>query len=65
MGVLTNEEEAHLVDYLFKMQTLGFPLTNGQLKDKVGILTQSRMTPFKNGVSGIGWVKCFKKRHTT
>jgi len=62
-GVLTDAEEEELVQYLLQMQNLGFPLTIGQLREKVGCLTQRRLTPFENGVPGLGWVKCFKNRH--
>ena len=63
VGVLTDEEEKTLAQHLVDIQDLGFPLTIGQLREKVSILTQSRHTPFKNGVPGPGWVKCFKWRH--
>lgn len=62
-GVLTDAEEEKLVQYLLRMQELGFPLTLGQLREKVGILTQGRVTPFTDGVPGAGWVKCFRRRH--
>lgn len=62
-AVLTEEEEADLVAYLMNIQNLGFPLTIGQLRKKVGTLTQSQVTPFTDGVPGPGWVKCFKRRH--
>jgi len=61
--VLTEAEEEGLVDYLIKMRNLGFPLTLGQLWEKVGILIQTRVTPFTDGVPSPRWVKCFKKRH--
>jgi len=63
LGMLTDAEEQELVEYLLKMQNLGFPLTIGQLREQVGILTQGRFTPFKNGVLGPGWIKCFKNKH--
>jgi len=62
-GVLTSKEENDLVQYLINMQDIGFPLTMGQLQEKVGILTQGRVTPFKGGVLGPGWVRCFRRRH--
>jgi len=40
-GVLTNAEDEELVDYLIEMQNLGFPLNLGQLREKVGTLTQT------------------------
>jgi len=63
MGVLTDEEEKELVEYLMKMQQLGFPYTISQSREKVGILTQARVTSFKDGIPSLGWVKCFKIRH--
>jgi len=63
MEVLIDEEENKLVQYLLKMQELGFPLTIGQLREKVGILIQSRVTPFTDGVPRARWIKCFKRRH--
>jgi len=60
---LTNDEERELVDYILKMQNLGFPLSIRQLREKVGILIQTRITPFKDGVPRQGWIKYFKKRH--
>jgi len=63
LGVLSHVEEHKLVEYLLKMQNLGFPLSIGQLREKVGILTQVRVTPFKDGVPSPSWVKYFNKRH--
>jgi len=60
VGVLTDAKEGELVEYLIKMQNLGYPLTIGQLRKKVGILTQTRVTPFTNGVLGPKWVKFSK-----
>lgn len=48
--VLTDEEESEVVQYLLNMQNLGFPLTIGQLREKIGILTQGKVTPFTDGV---------------
>jgi len=43
LGVLTDEEEAQLEDYLFQRETLGFPLTIGQLREKIEfLLNQSK-----------------------
>jgi len=61
--VLTDEEEQKLVQYLLNMQNLDFLLTLRQLREKVGILTNSRVTTFKDDVPGVGWVKCFKNHH--
>jgi len=61
-GVLSIAKEAWLVDYLIKMQKLGFPFTIGQLQSNVGVLIQERVIPFRDGVLGSGWVKCFIRR---
>jgi len=63
-GVLTHKEEEELVEYLVSMPNMGFPLTIRQLQEKVGILAQARVIPFKDGIPGVGWVKCFKGRHS-
>jgi len=50
--VLIDGEEVELVEYLMKMQNLVFPLTIGQLREKVGILTQARVILFIDDVLG-------------
>lgn len=62
-GALTKEEENTIVTYLLQMQNRGFPLHMGQLQAKVHELTQTRHTPFKDGIPGRGWVRCFLLRH--
>jgi len=62
-GVLSDIEEQELVDYLLKMQELGYPFTLRQLQEKIAILTQTRVTPFKEGVLGSVWMRCFRRRH--
>jgi len=52
-----------VVQFVISMQNHGFPLTIGQLKEKVATITQTRVTPFKDGIPGEGWVRCFKRRH--
>jgi hypothetical protein len=61
--VLTESEEQQLVQYVFAMQELGFPLTILQLKLKVAMMTQDRDTPFTNGVPSTGWLHWFRRRH--
>ena len=61
--VLTPNEEQQLVDYVIGMQDLGFPVTILQLKLKVALITQSRYTPFRNGIPGPGWLRWFRRRH--
>jgi hypothetical protein len=34
-----------------------------QLRLKVALITQDRMTPFTNGIPGPRWLRWFKKRH--
>jgi len=61
--VLIDKEENDVVNYLLEMQNHGFPLHLGQLRAKVYEITQARLTPFKDGVSGYGWLRCFLNRH--
>ena len=61
---LKSDEEKKLVDYIFKMQELGHPLTPGELRLKVALATQTRKTPWSaTGVPGKGWLRRFKRRH--
>ena len=61
---LQHDEEEKLVDYLFKMQDLGHPLTPLQLRLKVAQATQTRETPWSaGGVPGRSWLRNFKHRH--
>ena len=61
---LKSHEEKKLVDYVFKMQDLGHPLTPMQLRLKVAVATQGRSTPWSgSGVPGKGWLKRFRRRH--
>jgi hypothetical protein len=62
-GVLTKEEEKYLCQYLEEMVRWGHALTPTQLRVKVAQLTQTRPTPFTNGMPGISWLKWFRKRH--
>ena len=53
------------MDYIFKMQDLGHPLTPGELRLKVALATQCRKTPWSaTGVPGKGWLRRFKRRHS-
>ena len=62
--MLSQKEEGRLLDYCFKMQDLGHPLTSGQLKLKVAMATQTRETPWSaSGVPGKSWLGSFKPRH--
>jgi hypothetical protein len=62
-GVLTDVEEHLLVDWMLKMANLGYPVNMGELKAKVFELTQTRPTPFTDGIPGSSWVKWFRRRH--
>jgi hypothetical protein len=56
-------EEQQVVEYVVKMQEVGFLITILQLRLKVALITQDRVTPFTNGILGPGWLRWFKKRH--
>ena len=45
LPTLKPDEEKKLVDYIFKMQDLGHPLTPAELHLKVVLATQTRETP--------------------
>jgi hypothetical protein len=62
-GVLTTDEEGLFVEYMLKMAALGYPLTLGQLKLKVGTMVQERANPFTNGIPGKSWIYWFRRRH--
>ncbi|CAK9198581.1 unnamed protein product [Sphagnum troendelagicum] len=62
-GVLSQEEEALVVEWILKTQEEGHSVTIQQLKLKVAEITQSRPTPFTKGIPGPTWWKLFKARH--
>jgi hypothetical protein len=62
-GVLSMEEEQQLFDWLFSMVVRGYGLTPTALRMKVSEITMSRMTPFREGIPGGGWMKGWKRRH--
>lgn len=61
--ILNDEEENDLKTFLQRMQNSGHPLTPAQLKMKVAQLTQTRPTPFVDGIPGKSWMKRFRRRH--
>ena len=62
--VLTCHEENKIVDYVFKMQDRGHPLTAVELRLKVATATQTRSTSWNaRGVPGKGWLRRFRSRH--
>jgi hypothetical protein len=62
-GVIEEEEEDLLVQYLLDMAALGYPLSQGQLKLKVATMVQDRPNPFINGIPGKSWLYWFRQRH--
>jgi hypothetical protein len=62
-GTLSVQEENDLVQYLLKMQDLGYPLTVGELRLKVAEMTETRVNPFTNNIPGAGWLRWFRRRH--
>ena len=62
-GIFIIAEEEELVQYLQEMVRVSCPLNITQLRTKVAELTQTRWTPFTNGIPGKSWVKWFRNRH--
>ena len=62
-SVLKPAEEEELVAYLIQMCDRGFGLSPTALRMKVYEITQSRWTPFRNGILGNGWMRWWKRRH--
>ena len=62
-GVLTPAKEEELEHYLQEMVRVSCPLNITQLIAKVVELTQTRWTPFTNGIPEKSWIKWFKNRH--
>jgi hypothetical protein len=61
--VLTMDEENQIKNYVLQMQELGHPLSLLQLRLLVARITQTRYTPFRDGIPGKGWMKWFCRRH--
>ena len=61
--VLSPTEEKLIVEYLVNMCERGLGLSPTALKMKVFEITKDRVTPFKNGIPGDGWLRWFKHRH--
>ena len=62
--MLTAHDEKKIVDYVFKMQDCGHPLTATKLRLKVATATQTRSTPWSaRGVPGKGWLRRFRSKH--
>lgn len=62
-AVLSPEEESLIVDFLIRMCDRGYGLSPSALKMKVYEITKNRVTPFKDGIPGGGWMRWFKHRH--
>jgi hypothetical protein len=54
-GVLTNQEDETLMAWILGMQECKLSITLHQLKMKVAKFTQTRPTPFKNGIPKNSW----------
>jgi hypothetical protein len=61
--VLSPEIENQIVEYLVKMCERRLGLSPIALKMKVYEIMRHRSTPFKNGIPGDGWLRCFKHHH--
>ncbi len=59
-GVLSANEEATIVEWVFGMQECSLSISLHQLKLKVAELTQTRATLFKNGIPKTSWWHWFK-----
>jgi hypothetical protein len=61
---LKHDEELKLVEFIFKMQEIGYPLTPTDLRVKVAQAIQARQTPWSaTGLPGSGWLRGFRRRH--
>lgn len=61
--ILSEREEQALKSFMIQMQELGHPLSMHDLRHKVALITQERVTPFRNGIPGDSWLRWFKSRH--
>lgn len=61
--VLSPEEEDELVKYMIQMCDRGYGLSPTALRMKVYEITQSKWTPFRNGIPDNGWMRWWKRRH--
>ena len=62
-GTLTTAKEQLIVQWIYKRQDLGWPITNLDLKLKVCEITQTWATPFKDGIPSPRWLRWWKCRH--
>jgi hypothetical protein len=61
--VMSEQEEAALVQYVLDMCDRAHPLNMTQLIMKAAQLIQHRKTPFKDRIPGRGWLKWFRRHH--
>lgn len=63
--VLTSNEEAEIVNWIFFCCKTGFPITKNQLLESVLVICQNikRNNPFKDGKPGRTWYEAFLRRH--
>ena len=62
-GVISMEEEQQLSDWFLSMVERGYGLTPTALKMKVNEITMSKVTPFREGIPGRGWMRGWKRRY--
>jgi hypothetical protein len=53
--VLSTDEEATIIKWVFGMQDCDLSISLHQLKFKMAELTQTHATPFKNGIPRTSW----------
>jgi hypothetical protein len=62
--VLSREEEKKLSYWLIEMAEVGHRLSPTTLKIKVSNIAMGRDTPFRNGITGGGWMRGWKRCHS-
>jgi hypothetical protein len=62
-GVLMEEEDAAMLTWTLTMQERELSISLQQLKMKVAELTQTKATPFRDGIPSNSWWYWFKCRH--
>ncbi len=63
IGVLSEQEDVEVIAWTLTMQKCGFNVTLHQLKLKVAKITQTRLTPLKDGVLIDSWWCWFQNKH--
>lgn len=64
-SVLKPDEEKLILDWIQKMASVGFPITNKELLDSIQhcLNRANRITAFENNRPTLQWIPRFKKRH--